>query len=473
MPSIGSTPQSKPRGKKRTETGVAVSSSLKEELQARYTSGRTIIYAKPELKLLMGPSAMTVEAAMDTLGWENEPTYTTRMVTKDPSLTPDQCKLKEFLFKDESGLKIMCWNNAKNRPFDERWARSVAQDILNRNWMLNLENIIIGTTGLVLSGQHRLIGFVLAYQIYLKNKERYAPLWGSDPFVLETSVGLGASEDPRVVSTLDNVKPRSLADVLYTSDLFRDLSNTERKECARMLDTAIDMLWKRTGADKQEFNSYQTHSQSQEFLTRHGRLLDCVKHIFEENKERSISNLQLSPGQCAAAMYLMGSAGSSMLKYQELEVRHEKILDWGHWDEARDFWVALASGKLPHIIQALAFLADEEGGRATEKMALIAKAWGFNGSKKPPTVEQLALRYTEPDTLGKRKLDESPTFGGIDIGHRKAAPQEGDSRPPTKEEVEETKLKIRQQHLAAMKDKAAPRVVPKGKPLGKPVHVPK
>src|SRR5574337_1244132 len=100
---------------------------------------------------------ITVARAKELLGWENEDEFYERLKKDDPEVSREACTFEEeYLFLDEDKRKVRCWNNVHNRPFTMGWARSIAQDILNRKWHLNLETIIISSTGAVLSGQHRL-----------------------------------------------------------------------------------------------------------------------------------------------------------------------------------------------------------------------------------------------------------------------------------------------------------------------------
>lgn len=409
---------------------------------ARYSSEeRKVLYLEPDLKLCTGENALTSQQAKDLLNWEDELSYTARMMVTSPEIKEEEAKFPEYLLKDENDIKIQCWNNSRNRPFEESWARRLAQDILNGHWKLNLENIIIGRTGQVLSGQHRLIGLVLAEQMRTgKQADHWKQIW-SGPVTIETSVAVGADESPETTMTLDNVKPRSLADVLYTSDLFRDLNSAERKECSRMLDAAIDLLWKRVGAGKSEYSHYQTHSESKGFLERHSRILGCVKHLFEQNKDRVISNLKLSPGQCAASCYLMGSADSDPEKYRAEEQPNEKTLVWTFQDKAYQFWQDLAGGKLKPVTNALGSLVDEDtgsGGRSIEKLTVLAKAWGVYVEDRKIEDKDLELVYRIDDD-GVTHLDEWFDFGGVDQG----AKAKGSDPEITEDEVEKKKIEER------------------------------
>lgn len=379
---------------------------------------------------------ISVALAKKLLGWESEKDYTVRMMKEKPGTKEEQAQFSNEILekmgaqilieRDEEGERVVCWHNCRNRPFDLGHSKKLAQDILNRNWAgpltmpgetVNGETIIIGRTGQVESGQHRLVALILASQIWIKQKLKWESKWPTEP-VLESLIVQGVSESPNVLRTLDNVKPRTLSDVFYTSDLFLTLTPIERKECSRMLDRAVDFLWTRTGASKK---SYQTHSESLGFVERHPKVLQCLRHLFDENKDRVISNLRLSAGQCAGILYLQGSSASDGDEYRAMDVPTEKKLNWDNWDKALEFWVrvgkdATASPVGP-ITESLAMLVDpEEGtqGRTIEKHAILAKAWHLFLVGDPITVERLELETEVKD--GKNKLVEFPDFGGIDLG---------------------------------------------------------
>lgn len=419
--------------------------------------GRPILYGPdkgfPKASVRRGAEALTVAQAKELLGWEIEADYTARRMQENPKLkkeSRDATFGEEYTLIDEEGQKVRCWNNAKNRPFDDGHARKLAQDVLNRHWRFNFENIIIGITGLVLSGQHRLIGLVLAEQMRLgKQKGHWEALGWTMPVTIEVSIGFGAPEDADVLQTFDNVKPRTLADVLYTSDIFAGIrERKDRAELSRMLDAAIDLLWKRLGAGKDSFHKYQTHSESQDFLVRHHRLLQCVKHLWEENKNRGISHpdLRLSPGQCAAACYLMGCSASDETKYREAEMPQEKLLDWSCWDRAKEFWSDLSGNKKPvgQVRLAIKNLKDETEltGRMVEKLMVVAKAWDTYKNGKAPSQDDCELS-TDHDGA----LDEWPGFGGVDLGPPKP---KAEAEPIANEEERQAEARrIRAENLQA------------------------
>jgi hypothetical protein len=404
--------------------------------------------------------AITSGKAQALLGWETETAYKER--TGNEEGYGD-----EALLTDEMGDKILCTNNLGNRPFRETEARKYAQDILTRNWAgptsmpgetVNGETIIIGRTGKVMSGQHRLIGLVLARQIWEKQQLAYKQYWPSEP-VLESIVVFGVSESQAVIKTLDNVIPRTLADTISTAETFRLdkdgklRKSSERKELSKMLDTAIDLVWRRTHAGEGQVLHYQTHSASFDFAERHKKLEDCVKHLFEENSGRALTKLSLSAGQCAGLMYLMASSASDVDAY--LAKRDESVLDWSLWEKAEDFWVALAgdSDDLKPVGVALKSLVDpdsETGGPISEKHATLIKAWELFSKDEPITEEALQLDYVT-DTDGITSMNRPwPTLLGIDLGDPAGAPKK---EKLSKEEVEAMKKQAREDKAKEQQEK--------------------
>lgn len=403
--------------------------------------------------------AITAGKAMALLGWETETAYKERTGNEEGYG-------EEFLLTDEFGDKIRCSNNLENRPFRETEARKYCQDILTKNWAgptsmpgetVNGETIIIGRHHKVMSGQHRLVGLVLARQIWEKNQAAYKQYWSSEP-VLESIVVFGVSESQAVVKTLDNVIPRTLADMLATSDVWKFnkdgevRKSQERKELSKMHDTAIDLLWKRTHAGEGQVLHYQTHSASFDFSDRHPRLQDCVKHLFEENSGRAISKVGLSAGHCAGLMYLMASSASN---YDDYSQKHEEsVLDWSLWEKAEEFWVAIAGAEeFEPVREALMLLVDpdsESAGPVSHKHALIIIAWRLYVKEEPFTADTLALDMIE-DADGVKSLNRPwPNLDGIDLGDPAGEPKK---EKLSKEEVEEAKKQARAAKTAKQTEK--------------------
>ena len=444
-------------------------------------SDPNVIYPTIESYVKVGEDAVTADQMKEWLGWEDEDTYKQRMGAKGDKKKSAVGYGEEYLLKDPAGQKIRCWYNTRNRPFSLNWMKSLAQDLLHsgpllpiesRRWQVNGEPIIFGRCGQCLSGQHRGIALIWAVFEYRKNKEYWLEHggWESDP-VLECVLTVGIDEEPRTTRTLDNVKPRTLSDVFYTSGIFDKLPRTQKEKCSNMMDAAIDFLWKRTGVGDNEALKHQTHGESVDFFDRHPKLLECVEKMYAVNsavvKDKSdqygmgLSDINLQPGLCTGMLYMMGSCGSDPDEYLSgVHARSEKALNWDEWDRACEFWTSLAGGakSFEPVRQTLRSLVDPDRGtkgRNIEKIATIAKAWELYFLGEEFTEEGLKLEYyTDPDT-GKMELlvgDGFPSFGGIDKGESEKT--KGDfAAPPTQEEIKERKSAVKEGNRVAELDK--------------------
>lgn len=371
-------------------------------------SKREVLYEAVKAKLCIGEGALTAKQGKELLGWEEE---------------ADKVKFgNAYLFKTGAGNKVRCTNNITNRPFYPGVALTLKQEILRGKWQFNGEPIIIGKTGEVLNGQHQMVGLALAVEDWMANPEQY-PHWESEP-VIDKAIIYGVSEDDAIVNTMDTCKPRSLADVLYRSEYFSKLKEGDRRMCARICDYAIRLVWFRTGAGLDAFAPRRTHAESLDFLGRHPKLLQAVRHIHEESgKEGRIAKF-ISPGHAAGFLYLMAASNSDRDAYDAKPA--EKSLDLGNWDAACDYWVNLAAGgKETKVVKdALVKLANQDGGTSNaEKWATIALSWeGWLDGKKIKE-KHVTLTYSE-DANGMRRLSEHPSVGGIDLGSPKEVDEE-------------------------------------------------
>ena len=377
--------------------------------------------------------------------------------------------------------KVRCCNNANNRPFDDGWSEDIESMILTGTWAgpftlpgetINGETVRISRYGRVLSAQHQGTGLIRADENLQAARAKYGrerademyPTWkGQDHCFIETIVITGLSEDERVLRTIDYVKPRTEADMLYTMPLFRDNKPNERNELTRMLAAARVLLWHRT-----DTKGYETHPEVVGFLERHKRLLSCVEHSFIENSAegadggRKISKLRISAGHASALCYLMACGSDKTTKYSD-EYRNEsppseKNLDWSYWDQALDFWTCLARERdfipvrtaLGHLVDSSADSESNQGlgGRLPEKLAILARAWGRFKDHPPaggPPFDNedlapdglLCLTYTSIDSRGnplpngRIDLVDVADFYGIDCPKRAAAdPFRGQQEPP-------------------------------------------
>jgi hypothetical protein len=427
----------------------------KKKSQAVPETDKPVVY--PELGSIIfangteqGP--LTIAKAKEVIGWENEDDHAARVGEPKGSITYED----KFMLLDQSvePKKIRCLYNAHNRPFDANLALSYAQDILNGKWELNCENIIISKFGNVTSGQHRLIALILAGQLWERKRNIFGAVWPEEP-TMETFLAFGGSEEQKVLQTIDAGRSRTLADNYYSHPAFASYETAERRELGRMLGAAVELLWKRTGSGGKDSDTaaYQTHAASNEFLDRHGKLIDCVKHLFGENKSRAISTLHVSPGQCSASMYLMAASNTDLMDYQA--DRSENAIDFTRWDLATEFWALLAGNKqqIVEVREAMSKLVDEgAGGRPIEKQAIIARAWNkfVEKPKDKIKLEDVKLEYVVKNE--QTHLDFSTPyidFGGIDAGIKPEAEQ----GTPTKAQVEKAKKEEAKKSAEALNDK--------------------
>lgn len=416
---------------------------------------RETVYPQVKAEICSGANAVTAKVMKAIMGWETEKEYTLRMVADNPGFKDEDPfqladgtvvpfgKAKVFgeayMLLDEYGDKVQCWNNLDNRYFDDAWSLALTQTILDGKWAgeitipdggtVNGSTFVISSTGRVESGQHSGVALIRAHQKWEKDRTKY-PFWANstDGPVMETIIISGISEDPRVTMSVDNCKPRSEADVFYTSPLFRSLLPGARRECSRMLATAVDFLWKRL-----KTQGYKTHTEVVAFVDRHPKLLKCLEHIYIENSPKSgrkLAELRLSAGVSTALLYLMGSSGERTDGdvYRNGAPPQEKGknsgVDWAMMTRAKRFFAQLGGSKeLEPVRVALAQLtdtgdADSEptslGGRASEKLAIMAKAWEVYKNGRFPCEPDLELEYTKGED-GQLKLLSVADFGGLDV----------------------------------------------------------
>lgn len=461
------------------------------------------------------------------LGWEDEEAYK----AKDKATTEPKDFGENYDLVDTNGIKVRMHRNQGNRPFKQGHCEALAQDLLNGNWAgflmgpgftVNGETIIYDQHGDCESGQHREIAYEWAWQLWEKvgADHPWKIRWPEGP-VLESLVVQGISADSRVKRTLDNVMPRSVADVFYTSDIFGDLLPSERRELAGMLGAAVDMLWRRTGKAKDGSKKVaQTHSESVQFVEDHGgkrgRLVRCVKHLWECNggsrkpvqlidpatgkpevdakgkpvlrqQGRAISEAtgKLTAGKCAALMWLMAA---SVVEGEDADVYwqdpEDKNIPWddkvegGVWDKAVSFWATLGDTRLEALHplrQALASLVsydDASGGREMEKIAVLAKAWADWREDRPVTFSPAVVHEDGTETPasgscwleyhtdenGQRHIVESPFPNFGGIDQFDGPPRAKDSAVPNPEELEEAAAKEREEGEARLQREAQARV---------------
>lgn len=395
---------------------------------------------------------ITAEEMKEILGWTEEP--------------DGEHWGMDYLFVDAHGKKVRLTKNSKNRPFNFVHAKKLGQTHLTREFRFNCETFIISNRGNVTSGQHRGVGLILAWQRWigppaesgLPNQSSYwQQIWETEP-TMETLLVRGAPEDPEVLRTLDNTRPRGLSDVVYTSGkLSGEVSPREAERLARMIDHCVKKLWVRTGADADPFSPFATNANSMSFLDRHPRIVDAVTHIFELygrgiGPNWKVCCTRIGPGYAAALLYLMGAMNADGDAYRNERPRTEEGVDFSRWEEAKEFWKLLVSNPSFHGLRTcLAEFADASGaggtGRLREKEHLFLKAWHLFVAGKEMKEKSLKLKYRSIG--GVEILDDFHDASGIDLGDpvvRAGDPKDHDVAPPPEEaaEIDAERAKIRE-----------------------------
>lgn len=365
-----------------------------------------VAYDKVAVRVCQGDKAITAEEAKRLLGWVEEP--------------DGKSWGNDYLLKDVYGKKICCVNNTTNRPLQDGLVALYKQEHLRKRWRFNGETIIIGKTGKILEGQHTLCSLVLAAQEWAKDPDRWKEYWSGEPTMEKLAV-FGIEEDDETVNTINTGKPRSLSDVIARSEFFAGLPKSTIVKLSKITDHAVKLVWSRTGI-RSAFSLQRTHSEALAFIHNHSRLLEAVKHVYEEegDSERKISK-HLSLGYSAGLIFLMAAGHSNRAAYYDSRTPNEDALDFSNWDLANDFFTELAGGgkRVSAIITRLTDLVDEHGGATVnERTGILAKAWLLYAEDKPIRDEDLSLEYKH-DSDGYRKLIEFPTVGGIDLGSGK------------------------------------------------------
>jgi hypothetical protein len=368
------------------------------------TAERQKVYETPSVKLAYGDDAVTVEQMKAYLGWDEAGP------SEEPVLT------------DLEGKKIVFRRSTRNRPFKRGWADTIAQDRLNNRWRFNGEAIVIDEYGEVASGQHRGAGLILAEQMRTGEQKRHWESIHTGPLTLETVIVFGVDSSPETVRTIDNVSPRTLADVLYTEDAFTKVKKpSDRKALCSMLDNAVRLLWYRTGADDDAFTPKRTHSEALDFITRHKRIIKCVQHIHEEDPKNTLGKM-IGRGYAAGLMYLMAASDTDGDHYRNMDNPSERKIDFAQWDLATEYWTLLCANAdaVAEVRKKVAYLTDPEtmqgGGSRFEIMAVIEMGWlAYKSGVRKITKADLRLRF-KTDVEGFSRLIEYPDVGGIDVG---------------------------------------------------------
>lgn len=324
------------------------------------------------------------------------------------------------MFKDHEGNKIDCSNNLKNRPLDMGKVRQLTQEMLQQRWRVNGEPIILGTSGILLNGQHTLVSVVMAEQI--RTSEEQADHWATihdGPIKIEKFVIGGIEESDDIVNTMDTCRPRTLSDMVYRSDYFTEQDNKLKKKLSTAADGAIKFLWQRTGVCHDPYSPLRTPSESLNWLDNHRTLIQVVSHVVEEMGGSDNLRKYLAPSKLAALCYLFAASKSSLEDYHNTV--SEDDMDLSMLEKAEEFIVLLSSGakEMKYVREAFAALVDPETGMDVgtqeHKIAILIRAWQKFSEGKNITAKSLEIGHKK-DIEGYNVQIEYPIIGGIDQG---------------------------------------------------------
>lgn len=413
--------------------------------------GRKVIYEERQVRECVGKDAMSVKHAKELLGWEDD---------------------DKSSWKGPDGKGFTCHNvmGTKQRPFTPALAKQWMGQILGRpgapinprtklggNWEITGDTIRVTKTGIVIQGQHRLIGLVWAGQFWKGHRDQY-PGWKHEP-ALSTYLIQGLDEHRQVLYAMDIGKNWTFSDGLYAEGMFDDLEDKDRRKIVKVCEHAVRLLWERAGADTYAYSNYRSPIECLAFLERHPSLTECVKFIYSENEGVGSVGKLLPIGYASGMMYLMASSASDPKSYwdavsasakgsvPEDKLPNEDLLDnWDRMDgeegqvSAQDFWIQVTRNEETNEVLRKAIsesIEKSEGGFCLdERKAIIVKAWDRFVAGKPIDAEALKLSCTENE-YGTPILDENPTVGGIDRG-RPLEPDEED----TEEEEEDKTVEV-------------------------------
>lgn len=349
-----------------------------------------------------------------------------------------------FFGMDINGKRFRVKYNTRNREWTRAWSLHLMQDMLKKNWHGdNGETWIFGKSGRALSCQHRLLALIFAEQERLNPKHAaYWKEYWDGPVEIDAVLMVGVSEDQATVNTLDNVKPRTFADVLFSDpSRFKNLKGSQRTKAVKAAEFAIRFLWTRTGRKGDAYSGKLTHSEAANFLNSHPHVIKSVDHIVTEASAPGSVLTKYSPlGSAAGLLYLMGCSNTDGSHYHNLRRQGEvteKGMDWSLWERACTFWTVISKGQAASIREAVAAISDGEDPTTDEKLIVILRAWAiYAKGGKPTSMEAIRLQpeedYTKDDE-GFRSLKPSayPELGGIDLGHPKAKIEEDDAGDET------------------------------------------
>ncbi len=348
---------------------------------------------------------MTLEQAKEVIGWA---------VADEGSA----------LFKDLEGNPIILKNSPSNRPFRMGFAKRYMNEMLDEN-------------GHVQSGQHRLVGFILACQEWKRN-DAWQSYWTGEP-ILECLMFTGISSNREVVNTLDIGQKRTLGDVLFREGRFpATMAYKKRQALTNALAGTTRLVWLRSQAKTVSEAGYFPHSEALDFLDEHPLLVESMIHIHAEEGGDAADGRQISRfitvPYAAGLHYLMATCATDSEAFQ---LSGPSAVDFSMKEKADTFWTLFASGKLPDTnpIGLLKKLlrpteASSSFGRDL-KCHMVVKAFNLWLDGKKATKQSDVMVDLIEDENGRMVLDEPvPRLGGLDVEELEYLREEEQPAPP-------------------------------------------
>lgn len=387
-------PKSPSKRKKKKPEADPTNDSIQDASNQRdvvYPDLQISVYSKDNDQGLL-----TADDAKYLLGWE------------EPS---EEKEFEDYMLLDTDGKTIVCTNNVSNRYFNNSLAERWKWEILRGHWEQNGETMKIGKTGITLDCQHRLVGLVLAVQEWKKEPERF-PYWDEEPCI-PAIVVVGIEENRRVVNTINVGKTRTVADAIYASGLFYNVTSRDAKALSRVTDLASRHIMLRSHYENSDDCPYIENAEVVLFLETHPRILESIQYVFNLQQDSDFDiGRHVKLGYCAAFHYLMATSKSDPKKYDG----SENSLDFSRLEKSDRFWVNYAEEHtwFSPIFKIFNTMDNREfPPYPQEKYSVLVNAWKCWIGNKKPTPTTLSLKYSK-DESGFQTLAEYPLVGGID-----------------------------------------------------------
>lgn len=339
----------------------------------------------------------TEDDAKKLLGWEEE---------------PDGADWQQYDIKFNK-KKVRWNNNRKNRPYRPALAKRWASEMGRKKWMFNGEPITIDTENMIVSGQHRCMGLILAEDDRIYNQAY--PEWDGCPIEIDMLVVKGVP--PEAADTTDLGQTRSLGDVLFRRREFKEVTERDQKMYSNVLAHAARLCWIRMGGKKISDAPHFPHSEALDWLELNPELIDSVEHVVLEDGGGGADGRKIrsyvSLGYAAGLHYLMSTALSNP---ETGEVDHSLK------DKANEFWTLLATGAGLEtdnpILHVRNLIQKMEAGSGQERdviVATIVNGWNLWVDGKKGNVKSVRPKMRNDAELGRRVLAEYPRIGGLDV----------------------------------------------------------